>query len=125
MARFSIIGTGSMANAIGGLLADGGNDVTYVARDEVGTKTLGDVVVLALPYGAVEAVLAAYGDDGRLTWARRTPAGLPGQLAVTPQASVYVAGRYDGTRAFFAGEPGETTLASSGGFDLFVARLAP
>ena len=68
MARFSIIGTGSMANAIGGLLADGGNDVTYVARDEVGTKTLGDVVVLALPYGAVEAVLAAYGDafDGKV-----------------------------------------------------------
>ena len=68
MARFSIIGTGSMANAIGGLLADGGNDVTYVARDEVGTKTLGDVVVLALPYGAVEGVLAAYGDafDGKV-----------------------------------------------------------
>ncbi len=63
MTRFSIIGTGSMANAIGGLLADGGNDVTYVARNEVGTKALGDVVVLALPYSAVEGVLDAYGDE--------------------------------------------------------------
>ena len=68
VARFSIIGTGSMANAIGGLLADGGNDVTYIARDEVGTTALGDVVVLALPYGAVEGVLAAYGEalDGKV-----------------------------------------------------------
>ncbi len=68
VARFSIIGTGSMANAIGGLLADGGNDVTYVARDQVGTTALGDVVVLALPYGAVEGVLAAYGEalDGKV-----------------------------------------------------------
>ena len=68
MTRFSIIGTGSMANAIGGLLADGGSDVTYVARDEVGSKDLGDVVVLALPYGAVDSVLAAYGQafDGKV-----------------------------------------------------------
>ncbi|HEY3548177.1 MAG TPA: NAD(P)-binding domain-containing protein, partial [Propionicimonas sp.] len=68
MARFSIIGTGTMANAIGGLLADGGNDVTYVARDEVGATALGDVVVLALPYNAVDGVLAAYGDafDGKV-----------------------------------------------------------
>ena len=68
MARFSIIGTGSMANAIGGLLAEGGSDVAYVTRDEVGTAALGDVVVLAVPYGAVDGILTAYGDrlDGKV-----------------------------------------------------------
>ena len=62
MARFSIIGTGSMANAIGGLLAEGGNDVAYVPRDQVGAAVLGDVVVLAVPYSAVDGVLASLGD---------------------------------------------------------------
>lgn len=62
MARFSIIGTGSMANAVGGLLAEGGNDVAYVPRDQVGAAVLGDVVVLAVPYSAVDGVLASLGD---------------------------------------------------------------
>jgi len=62
VARFSIIGTGSMANAIGGLLAEGGNDVAYVPRDQVGAAALGDVVVLAVPYSAVDGVLASLGD---------------------------------------------------------------
>ena len=62
MARFSIIGTGSMANAIGGLLAESGNDVAYVPRDQVGAAALGDVVVLAVPYSAVDGVLASLGD---------------------------------------------------------------
>ncbi len=62
MARFSIIGTGSMANAIGGLLAEGGNDVVYVPRNQVGAAALGDVVVLAVPYSAVDGVLASLGD---------------------------------------------------------------
>lgn len=63
MARFSIIGTGRMADAIGGVLAAGGSDVAYVAHDEVGTAPLGDVVVLAVPHTAVDGILAAYGDQ--------------------------------------------------------------
>ncbi|AXA96137.1 diguanylate cyclase [Microbacterium laevaniformans] len=68
MTTFSIIGTGTMANAIGGVLADGGSSVTYIAKDEVGTAELsGDVVVLAVPYPAVAGIIAAYGDrfDGK------------------------------------------------------------
>ncbi|MEZ0448497.1 NADPH-dependent F420 reductase [Cellulomonas sp. ICMP 17802] len=63
MASFSIIGTGSMANAIGGVLADGGNDVSYITREDVGTASLGDTVILAVPYGAVDAIVASYGDQ--------------------------------------------------------------
>ena len=64
MATFSIIGTGAMANAIGGLLAAGGSAVSYVTRDEVGAveaAPLGDVVVLAVPHTAVDGILDAYG----------------------------------------------------------------
>lgn len=61
MTTFSIIGTGTMAKAIGGVLADGGNDVTYVVHEQAGTAPLvGDVVVLAVPYAAVDALIRAY-----------------------------------------------------------------
>lgn len=64
MATFTIVGTGNMANAIGGVLADGGNDVAYIAEGEVGTAPLnGDYVVLAVPYPAVDSIIGAYGDQ--------------------------------------------------------------
>lgn len=69
MTHFSIIGTGNMANAIGGVLADGGSTVTYIPKAEIGTAPLtGDVVVLAVPYPAVDAILDAYGAqfDGKV-----------------------------------------------------------
>jgi predicted dinucleotide-binding enzyme len=64
MAHFTIIGTGNMANAIGGVLADGGSSVSYISRDQVGSAALeGDVVVLAVPHPAVDGILDAYGDQ--------------------------------------------------------------
>ncbi len=69
MAQFSIIGAGNMANAIGGVLADGGSSVTYITQQQTGTAPLtGEIVVLAVPYPAVDSILAAYGDqfDGKI-----------------------------------------------------------
>ncbi|WES64552.1 NADPH-dependent F420 reductase [Microbacter sp. GSS18] len=64
MAHITIIGTGSMANAIGGLFADGGSSVTYVARESVGTATIdGDIAVLAVPYPAVDGIVSTYADQ--------------------------------------------------------------
>ncbi|MCP2267494.1 NADPH-dependent F420 reductase [Promicromonospora thailandica] len=61
MASITIIGTGAMANAIGGIFAEGGHDVAHVRRDEVGTAPLtGDVVVLAVPYAALAGIAEAY-----------------------------------------------------------------
>lgn len=61
MARFTIIGTGNMGTAIGGVLADGGSSVSYVTHEQVGTVELdGEVVVLAVPYPALGGILAAY-----------------------------------------------------------------
>ncbi|MDN4475841.1 NADPH-dependent F420 reductase [Demequina sp. SYSU T00192] len=63
MTTFTIIGTGNMANAIGGVLADGGSSVTYVAKHQVGVAPVdGDVVVLAVPFPAVDSILDAYAD---------------------------------------------------------------
>jgi len=69
MTTFTIIGTGSMANAIGGVLAEGGSSVSYIAKDQVGVAPLdGDVVILAVPFPAVDSILAAYGEafDGKV-----------------------------------------------------------
>lgn len=60
MTTVTIIGKGTMANAIGGVVASGGNTVEYAGR-EVGTVN-GDIVVLAVPYPEVDAVIATYGD---------------------------------------------------------------
>lgn len=60
MTTVSIIGKGSMANAIGGAIASGGTTVEYLGRE--GGTVAGDVVVLAVPYPEVDAVIATYGD---------------------------------------------------------------
>ncbi|KAA9104987.1 NADPH-dependent F420 reductase [Microbacterium rhizomatis] len=69
MAQVSIIGTGNMANAIGGVLADGGSSVGYITQEQTGKAPLtGEIVVLAVPYPAVDSILSAYGDqfDGKI-----------------------------------------------------------
>ena len=53
MTSFTIIGTGNMGTAIGGLLADGGSTVTYISHDEVGSTPMDGDVVFALSNGKV------------------------------------------------------------------------
>ena len=64
MASITIIGTGAMANAIGGVFAEGGHDVAHVAKGEVGTAPVtGDIVVLAVPYPALDGIASAYAEQ--------------------------------------------------------------
>lgn len=68
MATFSIIGTGNMGSAIGGLLAAGGASVQQVTHAELAQTTIeGDVVVLAVPYPAVAGIVETLGTqlDGK------------------------------------------------------------
>lgn len=58
MTHVSIIGTGAMAQAIAGVVTRGGGTVELLGRDQAGTAPSGDVVVLAVPYPALESVLA-------------------------------------------------------------------
>ena len=82
MALVTIIGAGNMGSAIAAVAAAGGNTVQVLARDAekaaaadaqatagvVGDAITGDIVVLALPYGAVAPVLESYAGqlDGKV-----------------------------------------------------------
>jgi predicted dinucleotide-binding enzyme len=63
MASITIFGKGSMGDAIGGVLAAGGNDVSYITRGDAGATIAGDIVVLAVAYPEVEGIIAAYGEQ--------------------------------------------------------------
>ncbi len=57
MARISIIGTGNMGQAIAGVFGKGGHSVQLLGEADAGTPVNGDIVVLAVPYGAVPAIV--------------------------------------------------------------------
>lgn len=61
MMDITIIGTGNMGKAIGKNL-EMGNNVTYADSKHPAT-TLGEIVVLAVPYGALDAIVDQYGDE--------------------------------------------------------------
>lgn len=58
MAHVSIIGTGSMGSAIAEVVGRGGNTVELLGSGDAATPVTGDVVVLAVPYGAVADIVA-------------------------------------------------------------------
>jgi 8-hydroxy-5-deazaflavin:NADPH oxidoreductase len=58
MAHISIIGTGNMGQAIAAVAERGGNPVQVLGETDTSTAVAGDIVVLAVPYPAVAAVIA-------------------------------------------------------------------
>ena len=62
MAHVSIIGTGNMGQAIAGVAGKGGHTVQLLGPSDGATAVTGDVVVLAVPYPAVSAVISERGD---------------------------------------------------------------
>ena len=63
MTHVSIIGTGTMGQAIADVVTSGGNTVETLGRGDAGTPVSGDVVVLAVPYPALTQVLAERGEQ--------------------------------------------------------------
>jgi NADPH-dependent F420 reductase len=63
MAHVSIIGTGTMGQAIAGVASKGGNTVELLGQADAGTPVTGEVVVLAVPYGAVADIVAKRGAE--------------------------------------------------------------
>jgi len=59
MSTVTIIGTGSMGQAIAAVVEKGGNTVQSLGRADAAVSVDGDIVVLALPYAAVADVVAA------------------------------------------------------------------
>ena len=70
----SIIGAGNIGSAVAGLAVNAGASTQVLVRDaskatdlsgvdiaEIGSPLTGDIVVLALPYAAIDEVIATYG----------------------------------------------------------------
>jgi 8-hydroxy-5-deazaflavin:NADPH oxidoreductase len=63
MAHVSILGTGNMGPAIAGVISRSGNTVELLGAADTDKPVTGDVVVLAVPYGAVADIIATRGDE--------------------------------------------------------------
>jgi NADPH-dependent F420 reductase len=63
MAHVSILGTGNMGPAIAGVVSASGNTVELLGAADTDKPVTGDVVVLAVPYGAVADIIATRGDQ--------------------------------------------------------------
>ena len=63
MAHISIIGNGNMGQAIASIAGKGGHGVDLFDSSDADKQVTGDIVVLAVPYPAVQAVLAAHGES--------------------------------------------------------------
>jgi predicted dinucleotide-binding enzyme len=107
MSSISIIGSGGMAAAIGGLAAKAGHAVEVMTRDAVKGRALaeqvgagattgtfgaapgGDIVILAVPYSAVLDVVKQYGEElaGKLLIDITNPVGPDLKSFVTPEDS--------------------------------------
>jgi hypothetical protein len=63
VAHLSIIGTGTMGQAIAAVAAKGGHTVQLLGRSDADVAVNGDIVVLAVPYPAVGDVIAKRGES--------------------------------------------------------------
>jgi 8-hydroxy-5-deazaflavin:NADPH oxidoreductase len=64
MANVTIFGDGNMGSAIAGILTAGGASVNHITTADNGSGTVaGDLVILAVPYPAVQEIVRAYGDQ--------------------------------------------------------------
>lgn len=63
MTTYTIFGRGNMGTAIAGVLTKGGATVEHIVSADSDTATInGDVVILAVPYPAVESIIASHKD---------------------------------------------------------------
>ena len=63
MAHLSILGTGNMGQALASVARQGGHTVQLLGADDAGDQVTGDIVVLAVPYPAVDEVIAERGES--------------------------------------------------------------
>ncbi len=63
MAHVTIIGTGNMGQAISTVVTKGGNTVELLGETDTDKAVTGDIVVLAVPYPAVDEIIAQRGEQ--------------------------------------------------------------
>lgn len=60
--NITIFGKGNMGSAIGKNFTAAGNEVTYYTSKDT-ASSFGDIVVLAIPYAALDSIVQKYGDQ--------------------------------------------------------------
>jgi predicted dinucleotide-binding enzyme len=64
MTKATIFGDGNMGTAIASILTEGGASVDHITTTDQGEASVtGDLVILAVPYPALDPIIAAYGDQ--------------------------------------------------------------
>jgi 8-hydroxy-5-deazaflavin:NADPH oxidoreductase len=91
MTNLSIIGTGNMGQVIAAIADKGGHSVQLLGSGDTATQVTGDVVVLAVPYTAIDDVLGQRGDQlaGRIVVDITNPLNFEtfDSLVATPDSS--------------------------------------
>ncbi|MEU2612210.1 NAD(P)-binding domain-containing protein [Micromonospora sp. NPDC007271] len=108
MAHISIIGTGNMGQAISSVVTKGGNSVELLGKADIDKPVTGDIVVLAVPYPAVDQVLAQRGEQlaGKIVVDITNPVNFETFDSLTvpadSSAAAEIAGRLPGSRVLKA-----------------------
>ncbi|MET3542304.1 Tfp pilus assembly major pilin PilA, partial [Pontibacter aydingkolensis] len=100
-----------------GIAVDGQGNA-YVTGEFLGTATFEGTTLTSA--GALDVFVAKYNASGTVVWAKQaggTSSDYGRGIAVDGQGNAYVTGEFLGTATL-----GSTTLTSSGGWDMFVAR---
>jgi predicted dinucleotide-binding enzyme len=63
MTQVSIIGTGTMGQAIAGIVSKGGHTAELLGHADLDTPVTGDIVVLAVPHPALASIVAERGEQ--------------------------------------------------------------
>jgi NADPH-dependent F420 reductase len=63
MGTVTILGKGNVGSAVAGIAGKAGRDVQILDTASTGTAITGDIVVLAVPYAAIDAVIAERGAE--------------------------------------------------------------
>ena len=63
MANVTIIGTGNMGQAISSIVSAGGNNVELLNTQDADKAITGDIVILAVPYPALQSIVEARGEQ--------------------------------------------------------------
>ena len=137
VARYNANGTLAWAKRAGGSGYDAGRSIAALVDGSLvvtgnfeGSATFGpgeSGVTTLTSAGGTDAFVARYNADGTLALAKRAGGSSNDQgqgIAVFPDGSFVVTGRFEDSATFGLGESGVTTLTSAGLYDVFAARYS-